>query len=91
MYISIFSANLSATIFILRKTEQGIIIYVHRSCWDSSLESCRGLVCVCVCVVRWKSVRRADPSSGVVLPNVVCRCVRLENLKNEEAMARVGL
>jgi len=35
-------------------------------------------------------MRRADHSSRGVLPNVVRRCVWSRNLKNEEAMARVG-
>ena len=42
------------------------------------------------CVVRNKSLQRADHSSRGVLSNVVRRCVLSENLKNGEAMARVG-
>jgi hypothetical protein len=38
-----------------------------------------------VCVVRYRSLRRADHSSRGVLPNVVRRCVRSRNLVNEEA------
>jgi len=41
-----------------------------------------------LCVVR--SLRRADHSSGGMLPTAVRRCVWSRNLKNEEAMARVG-
>jgi hypothetical protein len=37
-----------------------------------------------------RSLRRADHSSRGVLPTVVRRCVWSRNLKNEEAMARVG-
>jgi hypothetical protein len=37
-----------------------------------------------------RSLRRADHSSGGVLPTVIHRCVRSRNLKNEEAMTRVG-
>ena len=36
----------------------------------------------------WKN---SDPSSRNVLPPVVCHCVRSGNLKNEAALARVGL
>ena len=35
-------------------------------------------------------MRRADHSSRGILPTVVRRCVWSRNLKNEEAMARVG-
>ena len=42
------------------------------------------------CVVRQRSLRRADHSSRRVLPTVVRRCVWSRNLKNEEAMTRVG-
>ena len=43
-----------------------------------------------LCVVRYKSLLRADHSSRGVLPTVVRRCVWSRNLKNEEAMTRVG-
>jgi len=43
-----------------------------------------------VCVVRQRSLRRADHSSRGVLPTMVRRCVRSRNLKNEEAMTCVG-
>jgi hypothetical protein len=43
-----------------------------------------------LCVVRQRSMRRADHSSRGVLPTVVRRCVWSRNLKNEEAMTRVG-
>jgi hypothetical protein len=43
-----------------------------------------------LCVVRQRSLRRADYSSRGVLPTVVRRCVWSRNLKNEEAMTRVG-
>ena len=43
------------------------------------------------CVVRYRSLRRADHSSIGVLPTVVRRCVCSRNIKNEEAMTRVGL
>ena len=43
-----------------------------------------------LCVVRQRSLRRADNSSGGVLPTVVRPCVLSKNLKNEEAMTRVG-
>jgi len=39
-----------------------------------------------LCVVRWRSLRRADYSSRGVLPTVVRRCVWSRNLVNE-AMA----
>jgi hypothetical protein len=37
------------------------------------------------------SLRRADPSFRGVLPIVVCYCVWSRNLKNEAALAHVGL
>jgi hypothetical protein len=43
-----------------------------------------------LCVVRYRSLRRADHSSREVLPTVMHRCVWSWNLKNEEAMARTG-
>jgi hypothetical protein len=45
------------------------------ACWDHGFESHRGHGCLSilsVCVVRQRSLRRADPSSGGVLPTVVC-------------------
>jgi len=44
-----------------------------------------------LCVERERSLRRADHSSRGVLLAVMRRCVWSRNLKNEEAMARVGL
>jgi hypothetical protein len=44
-----------------------------------------------VCVVRYRSLRRADHSSRGVLPIVSRRCVWSRNLVNEEAIARAGL
>ena len=49
---------------------------------------CLSVVSVVCCEV--ESVRRADHSSTGVLPTVVRRCVWSRNLKNEEAMTRVG-
>ena len=47
--------------------------------------------CECVCVIRYKSMRLADPSSrGVLLP-VVRHCSVVKNLKNGAAVARIGL
>jgi len=43
-----------------------------------------------LCVVRERSLRRADHSSRGVLPTVMRRCVWSRNLKNEEAVARDG-
>ena len=43
------------------------------------------------CVVRQRSLRRADHSSRGVLPTQACYCVWSNNLKNEEVLARVGL
>ena len=40
------------------------------------------------CVVR---LLRANRSSKGVLPTVMCHCVCSRNLKNEAALARVGL
>ena len=37
------------------------------------------------------SLRRADPSPRGVAPNAVCHCVWYRNLKNEAALAAVGL
>jgi hypothetical protein len=42
------------------------------------------------CVVRMRSLRRADRSSRGVLPTVVCRCVWSRNLVNEEALSPWG-
>ena len=50
----------------------------------------RGHGCLSVVsVVRYRSLRLADPSSRGVLPNVVRRWVWSRNLKNEEAKASV--
>jgi hypothetical protein len=46
---------------------------------------------VCACFVRWISLRRADSLSRGVLPTVVCHPVWSRKLKNEAALARVGL
>jgi hypothetical protein len=46
---------------------------------------------VCLCVVRWRSLRRTDHSSRGVLPNVERCCVWSRSLVNEEAIAYVGL
>ena len=43
-----------------------------------------------LCVVRQRSLRRADHSSRGFLATMVCRCVWSRNLKNEEAMTPVG-
>ena len=50
-------------------------------------------VCVLwvLCVVRWRSLRWADPLSRGALPTVVCHCVWSTNLEQEAALARVGL
>jgi hypothetical protein len=42
------------------------------------------------CVVRYRSLRRADHSSRGVLPTVLRSCVWSRNLKNEEAIICVG-
>jgi hypothetical protein len=44
-----------------------------------------------LCVVRYRSSRRAYPPSGGVLPTVVCQCVWSRNIKNEAALDRIGL
>jgi hypothetical protein len=53
-----------------------------------------GVMDICLlwvlCVVRKRSLRRADHSSRGVLPTVMRRCVWSRNLKNEEATTRVG-
>jgi len=65
------------------------------ACWDYEFESHRGHGCLSVvsvvCVVRYRSLRRADHSSRGVLPTVVRRCVWSRNLVNEEAMVHWGL
>ena len=43
-----------------------------------------------LCVVRQRSLRRADHSSIGVLPTVMSHCVWSRNLKNEATMARGG-
>jgi hypothetical protein len=62
------------------------------ACWDRVFESHRGHGCLLwvLCVLRQRSLRRADHSSRGVLPTVLLRCVWSRNLKNEEAMTRVG-
>jgi hypothetical protein len=46
-----------------------------------------------LCIVRYMSLWRADPSSREILPNAVCHCVysKKKKLKNEAGLARVGL
>ena len=44
-----------------------------------------------VCVVRYSYLRGANPSSRVLLPTVVCHRVWSRNIKNEVALAGVGL
>jgi hypothetical protein len=48
------------------------------------------VLCV-LCVVRSRSLRRADHSSRGVLPTVACRCVLSRNFENGEAIDRDGL
>ena len=50
--------------------------------------ACMSICCEC-CVVRERSLRRADHSSGGVLPTVVRR-VRSRNLDNAEVLAPLG-
>jgi len=63
-------------------------------CWDCGFESHRGHGCLSVvsvlCVVRLRSVRRADHSSRGVLLTVVRRCVWSRNLVNEEVLTHRG-
>jgi hypothetical protein len=59
--------------------------------WDCGFESLPGSRLWVFCVARYRSLRRADHSSRGVLSHVVCHCVRYRNLKNEKALARVGL
>ena len=65
------------------------------ACWDCGFEFRWGHGCLSlssiVCVVRYRFPRRADPSYRGDLPTVVCHCVWSRNLKNEAALARVGL
>jgi len=58
------------------------------ACWDCGIESHRGRGCLLwvLCMVRYKSLRRADHSSREVIPTVTRRCVWSRNLVNEEAM-----
>jgi hypothetical protein len=48
-------------------------------------------VCCLLCVVRYRSLRRADHSSRGVLPTAARRCVLSRNLADEENIVRVGL
>jgi hypothetical protein len=59
--------------------------------WVRILPAARVFVWSVVCVVRYMSLRRADPSSRGVIPTVMCLCVWSRNLKNETALVRVGL
>ena len=43
-----------------------------------------------LCIVSWRSLRRADQSSRGVLPTEVRRCVGSGNLLNEETVVGVG-
>jgi hypothetical protein len=43
-----------------------------------------------LCVVRWRSLRRADHSSRGILLTVLRRYVWFKNLKNEETKASIG-
>jgi hypothetical protein len=62
------------------------------ACCDRGFESHPEHGCLSVvCVVRYRSLRRADHSSRGVLPTVARRCVRSRNLVNVEAIARAGL
>jgi hypothetical protein len=59
--------------------------------WDCGFETHRRHRCLWVlCVVRYRSLRRADHSSRGVLPTAVRRCVWSRNLVNEEALAHWG-
>ena len=49
-----------------------------------------GLCCEFLCVVRWRSLWRADHSSRGVVPTVMRRCVWSRNLVNEKALAHWG-
>ena len=65
------------------------------ACWDCGFEShwgygCPSVVSV-VCVVRYRSLRRADHSSRGAISTVVRMCVWSRNLVNEEAVAHLGL
>jgi hypothetical protein len=63
-----------------------------RACWDCGFESCQGHRCLCMLsVVRERTLRRTDHSSREVLPTAMHHCVWSRNLKNEEALAHVGL
>ena len=62
--------------------------------WNCAFESrLRHRVCLfCVlCVVRNRSLRRADPSSREILPSVEGHCVWSINIKKEEVLAGFGL
>ena len=63
------------------------------TCWDCGFESHRGHGCLLwvLCVVRWKSLRRADHSSRGLLPSVMRRWVWSRSLVNEEVIAQWGL
>ena len=64
------------------------------ACWDCGFESRRGHGCLSVlsvaCCQVERSLWRADHSFREVLQPVMRLCVWSRNLKNEEAMARVG-
>ena len=44
-----------------------------------------------LCVVRYRSMRRADHSSRGVIPTVMCHCAWPRNIKNLAALTRIGL
>ena len=59
--------------------------------WDCGFESHRmhGCLSILLCVVKLKSLWRADHSPRGVLPTVVRRCVWSRNLVNEETLAHL--
>ena len=61
--------------------------------WDCGFESHRmhGCLSILLCVVKLKSLWRADHSPRGVLPTVVRRCVWSRNLVNEKTLAHWGL
>jgi hypothetical protein len=98
------SGNSSSTFWILTKESKRMTILVAarskarfrgRSLTETAGSNTAESMDVCLlwvlCVVRYRSLRRADPSSRDVLPNVCTRvCVLSRNPNNEAALARVG-
>ena len=86
--LSILSAVLSNSMLLHTVRPITVAERFKARVWGRPLAVIAGSIPVC-CQV--DVLRRADPSSREVIPSVACYCVWFINLKNEAALARVGL